>query len=100
MAEVVSAPKEGYPIKLVRDYIGDRLGNDGSITYEPVGDDAAHVESLRRKLIGGAAEYLTNPSVGELADVLEVVWALARVDLRTSFAAVEKERLRKYEDRG
>jgi predicted house-cleaning noncanonical NTP pyrophosphatase (MazG superfamily) len=72
----------GYPIKLVQDHIGERLGGNGTITYEPCPDAETHVALLRRKLLEEAAEYLARPSVGELADVLEVVWSLALVDLR------------------
>jgi predicted house-cleaning noncanonical NTP pyrophosphatase (MazG superfamily) len=90
----------GYPIKLVRDHIGERLGGDGTLTYEQIADEAEHVALLRRKLIEEAAEYLTNPTVNELADVLEVVWSLAAVDLRAPFEAVEARAKHKRTERG
>ena len=68
----------GYPIKLVRDRIGTRLGGDGTLTYEPVTNHVEHVKLLQRKLIEEAVEYLADPSIGELADVFEVVMVLAR----------------------
>lgn len=91
---------DGYPIKLVRDHIGARLGGEGTITYAPVEDDAEHVALLRRKLIEEAVEYLTNPCVAELADVLEVVWSLARVDLRTNPSVVSARASTKRIERG
>lgn len=90
----------GYPIKLVRDHIGERLGNDGTITYEPIGDEATHVALLRRKLVEEAVEYLVDPSVGELADVLEAVWSLAAVDLRAPFEVIEARAKSKRVERG
>ncbi len=39
----------GYPIKLVRDHIGERLGGDGTLTYERAGDEAEHIAALRKK---------------------------------------------------
>lgn len=91
---------DGYPIKLVRDNIGERLGGEGTITYEPALDEETHIALLRRKLIEEAVEYLANPCVGELADVLEVVWSLARVDLRAPFAAVSERAKTKRIERG
>lgn len=90
---------DGYPIKLVRDSIGARLGGEGTITYEPVGDQETHIALLRRKLIEEAAEYLLDPSVSELADVLEVVWALSYV-CHDGASAVEVEAMRKARERG
>lgn len=91
---------DGYPVKLVRDYIGERLGGEGTITYEPIHDEAAHVALLRRKLVEEAIEYLMDPSVGELADVLEVVWSLAAVDLRAPFEVVSQHAKTKRVERG
>ncbi len=69
---------DGYPVKLVRDRIGERLGGDGTLTYEQVTNHVEHVKLLRRKLIEEAIEYLADPSISELADVFEVVMTLAR----------------------
>ncbi len=68
----------GYPIKLVRDHIGERLGGGGTLTYRPVESRAEHVDLLRKKLIEEVAEYLLAPSIDELADVFEAVIALGR----------------------
>jgi predicted house-cleaning noncanonical NTP pyrophosphatase (MazG superfamily) len=90
----------GYPIKLVRDHIGHRLGGDGTITYEPIGDRDMHVALLRRKLVEEAAEYLADPTLAELADVMAVVWALARVDLGVAPFDVERAMNAKTWERG
>lgn len=67
-------------VKLVRDGVEKFLDGDSHVKYEPIEDDAQFVESLRKKLAGEAAEYLLNPSIEELADVQEVVEALATHD--------------------
>jgi predicted house-cleaning noncanonical NTP pyrophosphatase (MazG superfamily) len=90
----------GYPVKLVRDYIGERLGGDGTITYELVADRAEHVALLRRKLVEEAVEYLTSPTADELADVFEVVAALAIVDLRITLGELTALANRKTMERG
>lgn len=90
---------EGYPIKLVRDRVGDVDTSEG-IRFRPIEDRARLVALLRAKLIEEATEYLLEPSVEELADLLEVVRALAYHDLRESFATVEQARQRKKRQRG
>ncbi len=59
-----------------------------------------HAARLRAKLVEEVGEYLAQPSIGELADILEVVHALAYVDVGRTFAAVEQERDRKWHERG
>lgn len=90
---------EGYPVKLVRDRIGEMLGGDGLVTYGEL-PKAEHVKRLRAKLIEEAAEYLTDPSIEELADVLSVVRALAVIDLDRSWWEVEDAEASKSDDRG
>lgn len=97
---------DGYPVKLVRDDVGVMLGELGSVTYERVRDRDVLVRLLRSKLIEEAVEYVTNPSVEELADVWEVVKALALHDLgqdsllQTMEAAQRKQAERGGFDRG
>lgn len=91
-------------LKLVRDRVGDFLP-DSTVSYEPITDEAQAINALRGKLVEEALEYLLNPSIGELADVLEVVDALwrhdralgrtgapAKVDILREKAARRKER--------
>jgi predicted house-cleaning noncanonical NTP pyrophosphatase (MazG superfamily) len=78
MSELTPAPK-GYPIKLVRDdtqRIINDTGEPGELFYDelPVADRAPW---LRRKLMEEATEYVLDPAVDELADVLAVVEGLA-----------------------
>lgn len=89
----------GYLVKLVRDRVADVLGGDGTVTYRRMSREE-HVERLRAKLIEEAAEYVTKPSLRELAHVLAVVWALARLDLGTTPAAVEEKMIEEAAERG
>jgi predicted house-cleaning noncanonical NTP pyrophosphatase (MazG superfamily) len=76
-------------IKLVRDrideYVGDKHHN---VMYQTLTKEA-HVTELRKKLLEECAEYLLEPSLGELADIYEVLRALADVDLDISFSLVK-----------
>lgn len=87
-----------YPIKLVRDDIENAVGG-GVITYEHA-DHETHRRLLRRKLIEEAIEYLEDPCVEELADVLEVVEALAYIDLEISSTDLLKVQKEKKWNRG
>lgn len=86
-------------MKLVRDRIGDFVG-DSTVSYEQIDNPAEAVVALRVKLIEEAVEYLRDPSIGELADVLAVVEALADADLCCGFAEIERAAAVKYEERG
>ena len=85
--------------KLVRDKIPDIIRSDGRSPAVRTLDGEAYVEELRRKLVEEASEYAETGDLEELADVLEVVYALADVH-RVPMAEVETLRARKREARG
>ena len=90
-----------YLIKLVRDDVEASMENpQHGIIYKTIEDRMQFIEWLRRKLGEEMVEYLIKPSSGELADILEVVAALARHDLHLSVAQVMDEANRKREARG
>jgi predicted house-cleaning noncanonical NTP pyrophosphatase (MazG superfamily) len=62
-------------VKLVRDRVGMFLG-ESTVHFEPVPQELM-LPLLRRKLLEESTEYLMEPSIDELADVLEVVRCLA-----------------------
>jgi predicted house-cleaning noncanonical NTP pyrophosphatase (MazG superfamily) len=71
------APK-GYPIKLVRDAtegIINSSGKPGELFYDEL-PDTDRAAWLRKKLLEEVGEYLVEPGLDELADVLAVVEAL------------------------
>lgn len=88
-----------YLVKLVRDGIEEVVGDHGVVTYGPP-LPGEHVALLRRKLIEEAAEYLANPSLDELVDVLAVVESLAIVDLSISPDELRGAETRKFYERG
>lgn len=87
-----------YPVKLVRDGVAKYL--DGSLTYEPTENREEYIRLLRAKLVEEAVEYIQDPSLSELGDVLEVVRALAENDLGSSLTDVLRFAERKFLDRG
>lgn len=81
-------PRFAYPVKLVRDRVSERIGENRSFHYERFGNRKHHIKLLRAKLLEEAAEYVLEPSMGELADVFEVVRALADIDLASTYDAL------------
>lgn len=77
MSELVPHP-QGYPIKLVRDRTTAIIGDRGTLFYDHIPVEARG-PWLRRKLIEEASEYVIDPDVPELADVLAVIEGLASV---------------------
>jgi predicted house-cleaning noncanonical NTP pyrophosphatase (MazG superfamily) len=86
-------------VKLVRDCIGEFVG-DSTVSYAPIPDRAEGIAALRLKLVEEAVEYLRDPCVGELADVLAVVQALASKDLGCGWLELNDEAESKTDERG
>ena len=63
--------------KLVRDYIPDQIAKNNLSVMYSFADEKDYKLYLERKLVEEVAEYLESNSSGELADILEVVFALA-----------------------
>ncbi len=85
--------------KLVRDGIPAIIAADGKKYSTRVLGEEEYVVELRRKLQEEVAEFLDEPSVGELADILELVGALSET-LGASLPEVEAARMEKREARG
>ncbi|MFD9270766.1 hypothetical protein ACFWB1_23880 [Streptomyces goshikiensis] len=88
--------------KLVRDRIPQIIRADGAEPEVYVADPAEYRQRLRAKLTEEVAEYMEADETDapeELADVLEVAFALA-VDLGVDPAQLEKIRAAKAEQRG
>ena len=80
--------------KLVRDRIPELFGGHS----RPL-DETEYRHALREKLQEEVAESLESGDVLELADILEVVYALAKLD-GVSSAELERQRAAKAEERG
>lgn len=85
--------------KLVRDGIPDLIRREGFTPRVRVLPDAAYREALREKLWEEVAEYLESGELMELADILEVVYALAEADGHDR-AALLRAYTEKHEARG
>lgn len=75
-------------VKLVRDKIPEGLDEHHPVVCKPITDRAEMVERLRDKLFEEAREYDKNPSIGEAADIYEVLCCLIEHDLHAKLGDV------------
>lgn len=92
------ADMERYP-KLVRDRIPELIRSQGSEPKTRRLSEREFIDALARKLVEEAEEAAGTRTVEELADVLEVVHALAD-ELGHSIEDVERSRAAKAQERG
>lgn len=85
--------------KLVRDRIPEIIGKDGNTAIMHKLSGVEYLAALEAKLDEEAGEYHRDKSAEELADILEVVYALAEAG-GTTAEALERMRLEKREKRG
>ncbi len=64
--------------KLVRDNIPEIIRNSGETAHISFLDDASYLKELRKKLLEETNEFLESEEIVELADILEVIEALAK----------------------
>lgn len=65
--------------KLVRDKIPDLITQNGETAIIRILEDAEYLSFLESKLDEEVSEYHTSNDIEELADILEVIWALGEV---------------------
>ncbi len=85
--------------KLVRDKIPEIIRAKGATLVSHVADAEEYRLKLREKLQEEVAEFLADSSAEEIADIQEVLFALAD-DLGISHDELERIRLKKAEERG
>lgn len=85
--------------KLVRDKIPEIIQNSGKHPVTRILSDAEYTACLHRKLDEEAAEFHQEKNAEELADILEVVFALAQ-DLGISREMLMAVYDKKHDDRG
>lgn len=85
--------------KLVRDKIPQIITEDGKTPYTRILEGSQLEQALIDKLSEETAEFQESREVEELADVLEVVYALAQI-YNTSPQQLERLRATKAEQRG
>jgi predicted house-cleaning noncanonical NTP pyrophosphatase (MazG superfamily) len=92
----------GKPIKydkLIRDRIPEIIESKGKKAVVEILDNDSYLEYLDKKLGEELNEYLESGSIEELADLVEVVYAL--LDAKdVSLEEFEKMRLAKAQERG
>ncbi|WP_099205486.1 nucleoside triphosphate pyrophosphohydrolase [Scatolibacter rhodanostii] len=85
--------------KLVRDNIPHIIETKGNLSSTKQLDEKSYFLSLQEKLQEETEEYLEDTNPEELADILEVVYALAACQ-NLSIADLEAMRLAKRKERG
>ena len=85
--------------KLVRDKIPDIIEQDGKIAVIEVLSDDEYINMIDAKLDEELAEYHSDQTIEELADLIEVIYAAA-MSRGYSLEELEKARLEKNKKRG
>lgn len=85
--------------KLVRDKIPKIIEASGNTCTTRILSDEEYIDMLDKKLNEECAEYQDDKNIEELADMLEVIYAIAKAK-GTSIEELEKVRLEKAEKRG
>ncbi len=85
--------------KLVRDKIPQIIKNNGNTSITHIADDDEYREKLLAKLTEEVDEFLEDNNPEELADILEVVYSLGKLQ-NISKDELEKIRSEKFEKRG
>lgn len=85
--------------KLIRDKIPEIIEQSGKKCIVEVMDNDTYIEYLDQKLNEELAEYQQDKSIEELADLLEVMYAVV-VARGYSVEELERKRLDKAEKRG
>jgi len=85
--------------KLVRDKIPEIIKNKGAVPIAHIADDEEYWQKLKEKLQEEVDEFLKDSNEEELADILEVIYAIC------DFKNFDKEKLellrkKKTEERG
>ncbi len=85
--------------KLVRDKIPEIIKKNGSECTFRVLDNNEYLTMLEKKLYEELSEYSSDKSIYELADMLEVIYAVCRAQ-GYSTDELESIRIKKAEERG
>lgn len=85
--------------KLVRDKIPEIIKKNGDISFFHNALEKEYEEALVVKLNEEVNEFLENPSIGEVADILEVLHAICNLK-NISLDNLEEIRKKKVEERG
>ncbi|MBE7073937.1 MAG: phosphoribosyl-ATP pyrophosphohydrolase [Clostridiales bacterium] len=85
--------------KLVRDKIPEIIKSNGGSAKCEILDEKRYLEELHKKLFEEAKEFIEEDAIEELADLMEVIYAIARLR-KINLTEVEKVRIEKAEKKG
>ena len=85
--------------KLIRDKIPEIIKKQGNLPKVKILDDENYFNALNQKLTEEVNEYLENYNIDELADVLEVIYAIVKYN-KLSINDLEQIRIEKHNERG
>ena len=85
--------------KLIRDRIPEIIEEKGGTYKIHIADDNEYWEKLRKKLVEEVEEFLENEDKDEIADMLEVIYAILEYK-NVSKEEIEEIRTEKAEKRG
>lgn len=85
--------------KLVRDKIPEKIIAEGRISKTRYLDDNEYKIELDKKLQEEVKEYIQDDNIEELADIVEVIYAILDAK-KISIEELEKVRLKKVEKNG
>ena len=85
--------------KLVRDNIPEIIKESGENPITHIAEDEEYEKALMQKLQEEVAEFLENPTKEEIADILEVLYAIVKLK-GYKMDEIEKIRQEKVEKRG
>lgn len=85
--------------KLVRDNIPDIIKKDGRVPHTRILSDDEYEKQLELKLVEEVNEYLESKDIEELADIMEVIYAISEFK-GTALSELESIRKNKVSKNG
>ncbi len=85
--------------KLIRDKIPEIIAKNGSKAITHTATDEEYLATLYAKVLEELEEFKAKPSTEEMADIIEVLRALAQ-HKNIAWGSIEPIRQKKYEERG
>lgn len=85
--------------KLVRDKIPEIIKNNGKNPITRIANEEEYSKALREKLLEEAKEFNDSGNIEEIADILEVIYAILKTE-KMNFSDLEKIRVKKANKRG